>query len=71
MALSAAGLQSAIETELDNSIGAAEDTDAREAFAEAIAKAVIDYLKANAVPTGQTVTTAASGTWPLTTGALT
>lgn len=71
MAITAAGLKSAIESEMDSKLGEAEDADTREAFAEAIATAIINYLKANTVVTGQTVTSAAAGTWPLAAGTLT
>lgn len=73
MALTAAGLKSAIVAQM-NSASATGTTDQgvagsaqRDAFAGAIATAVIDYLKSNTVVTG----TCPSGGGPLAAGLIT
>ena len=70
MALSAAGLKAALLTELAN-LGTVADASKQEAFAEAIANAVITYITTNATITTTTTGTAtvgsgsSAGPWPV------
>lgn len=51
MAMSASGLKAKIKTEFDSAFGPAEDDSKLDKFAEAVAKAVVEYIQANATTT--------------------
>lgn len=61
MALTAAGLKTAIKAQMDSTYGAATEPDSRDAFAEAMAAAIINYITANAVVTVTVVGGSSSG----------
>ncbi len=63
MPLTQASLSTKIQTEIVAIYGAADDSAKLKDFADAIAKAVVDEIKANAV-----VTTTVTGTLPTGTG---
>ena len=73
MAMTMAGLKAKIKADMTSVIGAPEDAAAQDKFAEAIAKAVVEYLQSNAVPVGTVVVASGSsaGSYPVTLGTLT
>ena len=62
MTLAISGLSDAIKTEIENEFGSAEDQSQIEKYSDAMAKAVINYFKANAVITINVVGGSSSGT---------
>ena len=66
MAMTTAGLKSAILTEMTTQLGAAQDDTKRQLFADAIATAVVNYIKNNAAVSSTVTVTSVSG---VTTGA--
>lgn len=68
MALTKASLSTKLETEMTALLGAPADPVLRKKMLDAIAKAVVDEIQANAVVTGTSVVSggSSSGTWPVT-----
>ena len=68
MALTKASLSTKLETEMTALLGVPADPVLRKKMLDAIAKAVVDEIQANAVVTGTSVVSggSSSGTWPVT-----
>ena len=61
MPMTTAGLKAAILSEMTSKLGSAEDGTKRDSFADAIASAVVNYIKTNAAVTSTVAVTSVSG----------
>lgn len=73
MAMTKAGMASALADAMVAQFGAADDPDKLEAAMAALAEGIVNYILANAVPTGEVVIPSGSsaGTYPLASGKVT